>query len=580
MSRANSQLLVERQTTSPNTNKRGRHIAAALGFFLTITTLPTTSALAAGGTSTDFRPSPSGHDGSGGLQMVHPFTGGKGSAYLGGFLNIGEEFDVPLSLRRQGSIHLGGGWAPADWLRLELDLPFVSSRIEGEAASAGIGDVQLSATIPFLSARPGGIGLGLHPFLQAPTQSATASSANPQGGALLLVGGGDGNMGWRINAGARAGDTQTGPIALGGIGGNWRFNPGFGLGAEVMVSQGLGAQADGSAPLRPIEGTVYALLGNDRRSAATVGLGTGFIPETGSPLYRASLGISWRKTGVPGDPDGDGIWGLLDDCPNTTEDMDDYLDNDGCPDPDDDRDGVPDVLDRCPSEPEDLDDYSDRDGCPDPDNDFDGVLDREDECAMDAGPVAAQGCPDLDQDGVGDKKDECASRPGSRDAFGCPDQDRDRVPDYRDLCPSQAVSSKVDPLRSNGCPSRAWLGADRIELVDRVQFDFGSTRVREDSLPLLQDVARILRENPDIQLIEIGGHTDDVGGATYNQRLSKSRAKAVEDYLISQGIDRRRLDAKGYGEARPVDTNTTEAGRTMNRRVEFLVIRVSEASRN
>ena len=120
---------------------------------------------AAPGTSTDWRPSPSAHDGSGGLQLVHPFTGGKGSAYLGGFMTAAERLDAPVSLRRQSSVHLGGGWALADWLRLEADLPFVSARMVDDDVVAGLGDAQLSATVPFLSARPGGFGIGIHTAL-------------------------------------------------------------------------------------------------------------------------------------------------------------------------------------------------------------------------------------------------------------------------------------------------------------------------------------------------------------------------------------------------------------------------------
>jgi len=529
---------------------------------------------AAPGTSTDWRPSPSAHDGSGGLQLVHPFTGGKGSAYLGGFMTAAERLDAPVSLRRQSSVHLGGGWALADWLRLEADLPFVSARMVDDDVVAGLGDAQLSATVPFLSARPGGFGIGIHPFVIAPTQSETSSGA-VSGGAALVLGGGDGNTGWRANVGGRSG-SEGAQVDL-GVGGNWRFNQGFGVGVELTSNRAVGPQTTEEVPAAPVEGSVYALIGNDRRAATTVGFTTGFVPETGSPLYRVELGLSWRKTGAPGDPDADGIWGVLDDCPHVAEDRDDHLDGDGCPDPDDDNDGVPDVLDRCPAQAEDVDDYSDRDGCPDPDNDFDGLIDSVDDCRDEAGPGDAGGCPDLDHDTVADKKDECSSRPGARESFGCPDADNDRVPDYRDLCPSQAVSSKVDPFRSNGCPSKAYLGFGRIELLDRVNFDFGLTNIRDDSHGLLRDVARILKENPSILLVEIGGHTDNVGSDAANLRLSRSRAKEVRAYLISQGIDPNRLEAKGYGESRPVDTNLTEAGRYQNRRVEFLVLKTANA---
>ena len=72
--------------------------------------------------------------------------------------------------------------------------------------------------------------------------------------------------------------------------------------------------------------------------------------------------------------------------------------------------------------------------------------------------------------------------------------------------------------------------------------------------------------------IEIGGHTDGKGSEAYNQRLSENRAKAVVDYLVSKGVDAKRLKYKGYGKTMPVDTNDTEEGRAKNRRVEFKIL--------
>ena len=72
--------------------------------------------------------------------------------------------------------------------------------------------------------------------------------------------------------------------------------------------------------------------------------------------------------------------------------------------------------------------------------------------------------------------------------------------------------------------------------------------------------------------MEIGGHTDSVGSDSYNQKLSEQRAKAVCDYLISQGVDKARLSYKGYGESEPIATNETEAGRQRNRRVELKIL--------
>jgi outer membrane protein OmpA-like peptidoglycan-associated protein len=87
----------------------------------------------------------------------------------------------------------------------------------------------------------------------------------------------------------------------------------------------------------------------------------------------------------------------------------------------------------------------------------------------------------------------------------------------------------------------------------------------------------MLTENPAIT-IEIGGHTDSKGTNAYNQKLSEARAQSVVDYLVSKGIDKSRLFAKGYGETMPVAPNTKEdgtdnpEGREMNRRTEFKIL--------
>jgi outer membrane protein OmpA-like peptidoglycan-associated protein len=74
-------------------------------------------------------------------------------------------------------------------------------------------------------------------------------------------------------------------------------------------------------------------------------------------------------------------------------------------------------------------------------------------------------------------------------------------------------------------------------------------------------------------VVEIQGHTDNVGSSQYNRKLSENRARAVKNYLIKKGISDQRLIAVGFGFSRPKTTNTTEAGRTLNRRVELLPVK-------
>jgi outer membrane protein OmpA-like peptidoglycan-associated protein len=528
---------------------------------------------AVGGTREDFRLGPSAHDGQGAVQLVHPDVGGKGAGYVGAVGTTGELFSDPLGYRRLAGLHVGGGFAFTDWLRAELDLPFVAGFADDSSIGSGLGAAQFSLGVPFIRSANGRFAVGISPFVQAPAL-AGFDDTGVEGGALLALGGGIPGGGWRINGGLRTGPEEASSIDL-GAGINGRITTGVGIGAELMTSRSLSATPAGTAPLAdPVEATAYVIVGQDRPQSVTIGLTTGLVGAAGSPLYRVTVGLSGRRSGVVGDPDGDGIYGLDDECPESPEDFDERPGEevDGCYDPDNDLDGIPDGLDRCPDEAEDEDGYMDRDGCPDDDNDYDGVFDEDDACPDTPGPVAAAGCPDVDGDTVGDPFDECPTRPGPVASFGCPDRDGDRVPDYRDQCPGEAISPKMDPVESNGCPVRAFYAAGRIEITERVNFDFGSARVSDSSKPLLMAVAKAINNNPELKRIEVRGHTDDVGTARYNLGLSRRRAAAVRSFLIREGgVSSRRLRSRGYGEGQPIDTNETDAGRYNNRRVEFVV---------
>jgi outer membrane protein OmpA-like peptidoglycan-associated protein len=108
--------------------------------------------------------------------------------------------------------------------------------------------------------------------------------------------------------------------------------------------------------------------------------------------------------------------------------------------------------------------------------------------------------------------------------------------------------------------------------LKNIYFDFDKTTLKPESFTELNKVVDLLKQNPSVE-IEIAGHTDSKGSDDYNRNLSQGRSQAVVDYIISQGIDNYRLTARGYGEAKPIDTNDTEEGRANNRRVEFTVVK-------
>jgi outer membrane protein OmpA-like peptidoglycan-associated protein len=109
-------------------------------------------------------------------------------------------------------------------------------------------------------------------------------------------------------------------------------------------------------------------------------------------------------------------------------------------------------------------------------------------------------------------------------------------------------------------------------ILNNIFFETGKSTLLPQSFTELDKIVTFLAEGT-VSLIEISGHTDDVGSDETNQKLSQSRAQAVVDYLILKGIAADRLQAKGYGKTRPVDTNLTAQGKSNNRRVEFLVIK-------
>ena len=252
----------------------------------------------------------------------------------------------------------------------------------------------------------------------------------------------------------------------------------------------------------------------------------------------------------PGDRDGDGFPDSDDNCPDDPETWNGFDENDGCPDdPDTDKDLIPDSKDSCILEPEDKDGYLDDDGCPDNDNDADGISDVTDRC-----------------------RDKPEDYDGWQDEDGCPDPDNDSdtVPDLEDVCPNTPGPAGGD---RSGCPKKNQLvivTANEIRITKQIQFDFNKAVIKPGiSFTILDEINGILRENPKVTL-EVQGHTDNVGNAAFNQKLSQDRADAVRKYLVAHGTDTKRLVSKGYGMTQPIVPNTTEQNRALNRRVQFI----------
>lgn len=289
--------------------------------------------------------------------------------------------------------------------------------------------------------------------------------------------------------------------------------------------------AEFAVPVTEELGTALRLGINDDRFAGGIGLryniltfDYAYVVEPEKFLgenHRFSVSLNFGREEVAGggmgggrDRDGDGIPDGSDQCPDLAEDFDGYADTDGCPDLDNDADGIPDTNDDCPNQAEDMDGFQDSDGCPDPDNDGDGILDRDDKCP-----------------------NQAETMNGFEDADGCPDTSPASIP-----------------------------------TLAYINFKFGTAEISgADPIPVLEEVARVMRERPSIR-VQITGHTDFVGSDDANMNLSVRRAETVKNYLVGKGIDAGRLITVGKGETQPIDTNDTDIGRARNRRIEFSIM--------
>jgi len=274
------------------------------------------------------------------------------------------------------------------------------------------------------------------------------------------------------------------------------------------------------------------------------------------------------------------------------EDHDGFEDEDGCPEVDNDEDGVHDypaspdddtrllsgdIRDVCPGVDadkaddflqvaEDYDIFEDEDGCPEVDNDGDGVHDHPIDPASPEGEETVLSgdpwdqCPGTDRD-VETHFAECGVVPDRRrDHWGA-----NPVANQCVFTETYATLEDSDPTRP-GCPFHV---PPPLIFPAYFSFDVGG-EVQTRSLEAVATIATLLRENPQIRLVRIEGHTDLRGTEEYNMELSQRRAQTVYRLLIREGVDPERLRVEWYGETRPFIPNaTTEAEHQANRRVEF-----------
>jgi outer membrane protein OmpA-like peptidoglycan-associated protein len=229
-----------------------------------------------------------------------------------------------------------------------------------------------------------------------------------------------------------------------------------------------------------------------------------------------------------------------------------FLDDDGCPDPDNDGDGIPDAKDKCPLDPEDYDGFQDQDGCPDLDNDGDGIPDVRDLCP-----------------------NEPEDKDGYKDLDGCPDVDNDNdgIPDVADKCPNEpeTINGVQD---EDGCPDRGdalvILSPERLELLEPITFD--KDKLGKKTGNLMGQIAATLRAHNEIARLRVTVYVQPSRDSDRDQELSDKRAAAVRDWLIGWGIDQKRIVARGFGGSKPLVAPEQKGAAAMNERVELIIL--------
>jgi outer membrane protein OmpA-like peptidoglycan-associated protein len=500
-------------------------------------------------------------------------------------------------------------------VRLGIDLPVVLRSI-GDVTDpeTGVGDLSLDLKGRLLDRRSHPVGLALASRVSLPT----ASTVAPLGA--------DG-LGWSVHGVLDAafgrglvalnlGTAGTPRVELENL--TWDDHLFARLGASyaIGVGGGLGAELSAHSPYgelgNPDAMPAEALLGGWLRPAGgdwvlRLAAGTGLTGGVGAPKARALAALAYEPPRGGPDRDQDGVADIGDRCPDTPEDIDAWEDRDGCPEPT--RVSFT-VVDQHEIPIDDAVVLVSGGGT-------DGQFRPGQLVELEAGAytvrVRAQaftgeettlrvpaGAPydALVKLDVVPQEGLVAVR--VRDAEGKPVDAvvrfGDRTPEIthrggvHGTLPGGSWSVLVEaegyrPLRQEVTvhggeevvmvavmhPVLVELTRERIEIKESIYFETARATIKPESYPLLDQIAALLEEHPEVRRVRIEGHTDNRGDDAYNLQLSQERAASVRAYLVKQGVAAKRLSSIGYGETQPLDPRETEEAWSQNRRVDFWV---------
>jgi len=128
------------------------------------------------------------------------------------------------------------------------------------------------------------------------------------------------------------------------------------------------------------------------------------------------------------------------------------------------------------------------------------------------------------------------------------------------------------PVEAPKPPPRVEVRNNKIEIHEKIQFDYDKATIKPESFDLLNEIVAVIQKNPQIKKIRVEGYASSEGSAKHNLKLSADRAASVMKYLVDHGVSKDELSSKGFGVDNPIADNATEDGREQNRRVEFTIM--------
>ena len=465
-----------------------------------------------------------------------------------------------------------------DRLRIGLDLPVYLLAAGNGQQETGLGDVAVEGKVTALDGEDAPVNLAATARLTLPTNTVATALGDPSVGWEIggVVDRSFGPVLLAANLGLRGGPSNTletidqGPIEV-----NDAFLFRTAAGYEFVEDVGASLELAGRTTFASsyVTGTpVEWLLGGYGYAMDDLvirgGVGGGLTNGIGSPDYRIVLGVGWEPRGerAPKDTDLDGITDDIDQCIDEPEDVDQFEDDNGCPDPDNDADGIVDEADQCPLKPEDADGWEDDNGCPDPRTDVAITVEDAEGAAIDLAKLVL--LRDGEEVATGGQQLGKTLKPGTYVVKGTAGTYIDGEQTVEVVNgPPQAFVLTLEKQKN----VKIVVSRDRIDLKDTVNFETGKAIIKENSYDLLNQAVQILVDYPEIQKLRIEGHTDSRGSASYNLKLSKERAASVMAYFVEKGIDAERLLSEGYGEERPLDPAKTQEAYAKNRRVDFFI---------